>query len=173
MSAVHVRKACFPPVVDAATQVLILGSLPGDASLAKAQYYGHPRNQFWPLLAAVLGEDLPAQPYLQRLETLRRRGVGLWDVLATAVRPGSLDTALREGVHNDLALLLSQLPALQAIAGNGGAACRLVRRQLGGRLAPYHWLELPSSSPAYTLPLADKLSAWRRLTAYLPPAATG
>ena len=88
-------KANFPPVVDAGTRLLILGSLPGDASLKAAQYYAHPRNGFWPLIGGVVGEDLVALPYDQRLTRLLAHGVGLWDVIASAERAGSLDAAIR------------------------------------------------------------------------------
>ncbi len=88
-------KVAFAPVVDAETRLLILGSLPGDASLKAAQYYAHPRNGFWPLIGGVLGEGLAALPYDERLQRLKARGVGLWDVIASAERSGSLDAAIR------------------------------------------------------------------------------
>lgn len=116
---------CFAPVVNADTRVLILGSLPGVASLAAQQYYAHPRNQFWPLLATVLGQPgLPALDYPQRLAHLQAHGVGLWDVVAQAQRRGSLDTAIRAAQRNDLARLVASLPALRLVAFNGATAPR-------------------------------------------------
>ena len=79
-------KRAFDPVVDARTRLLILGSLPGDASLKAGQYYGHPQNGFWRLIGGVIGVDLVALPYPERLEALKGAGVGLWDVIAEAER---------------------------------------------------------------------------------------
>ncbi|QNM95377.1 DNA-deoxyinosine glycosylase [Chitinimonas koreensis] len=162
-------KRCFPPVVDAGTRLLILGSLPGEVSLAHAQYYAHPQNRFWELAGAVIGQDLRAQDYEGRLATLLRHGVGLWDVVAQARRAGSLDSSIRDHVGNDLAALLATLPQLAAIAFNGGTAATLGLRQLGDTAQRYAIFRLPSSSPAHTLPLADKLAAWQALNAVLAP----
>ena len=90
------RRAGFAPVVDAHTRLLILGSLPGDASLAAGQYYAHPRNGFWRLTGGVIGRDLVDLAYPQRLAALQAAGIGLWDVITTAHRTGSLDTAIRD-----------------------------------------------------------------------------
>ncbi|WP_239688587.1 DNA-deoxyinosine glycosylase [Aquitalea magnusonii] len=98
-------KSCFPPVVNAQTRLLILGSLPGDASLRAAQYYAHPRNQFWRLLGELLDDDLPGLDYPSRLAALQQHGIGLWDVVAQARRPGSLDAAIRDLSPNDLPAL--------------------------------------------------------------------
>ncbi|MDI6624169.1 MAG: DNA-deoxyinosine glycosylase, partial [Brevundimonas sp.] len=113
------RKAGFAPVVDANTQLLILGSLPGDASLKAGQYYGHPRNAFWRLIGDVVGRDLAALPYEDRLTALKAAGVGLWDVIASAERPGSLDAAIRSPEAADLRGLVAELPKLRAVAFNG------------------------------------------------------
>lgn len=157
-------KICFPPVVDEETRVVILGSLPGDASLQAGQYYAHPRNQFWRLLADCLHIPLVAQPYWQRLEILRQHRVGLWDVVAHARRRGSLDTALRDVKHNDLVSLFLLLPNLQLIAFNGRTAW-LATRQMAK--LPFTLLQLPSSSPAYTLPYHIKLDQWKTIIGYL------
>ena len=135
----------LPPLAGPQTRLLLLGSFPGAASLAAQQYYGHPRNQFWPILAALWGVDLPALPYAQRLQLLAERGLGLWDVYASCRREGSLDSAIREPQRNDLAGLAGRLPLLQAIAHNGGESARLMR--ITGALGlPVH--RLPSTSPA-------------------------
>lgn len=160
-------KRCFPPVVDAHTRLLILGSLPGDASLALGQYYGHRQNRFWELTSALIDVNLRALPYEERLAALLAHGIGLWDVIAEAERPGSLDAAIRNESHNALAELTSTLPKLRAIAFNGGTAAKLGRRQLKGRADLPMLVDLPSSSPAYTLALADKLLAWSALRAFL------
>jgi len=152
-------KHAFDPVVDSRTRLLILGSLPGDASLKAGQYYGHPQNGFWRLVGGVIGIDLVTLPYPDRLEALKAAGVGLWDVIASAERPGSLDGAIRKAAAADLNRLIDGLPALRAIAFNGGTAARLGRRILTPR--PHiDLIDLPSSSPAYTRPLTEKASAW-------------
>lgn len=157
------RKASFAPVVDADTRILILGSLPGDASLAAAQYYAHPRNQFWRLLGAVLAVPLADMPYLQRLAAMRQHGVGLWDVVAEASRRGSLDSAIRDARANPLAELVASLPALRVVAFNGQTAGKAAP-QLAASGVPV--LVLPSSSPAHTLAFDKKLQEWQALGRY-------
>ncbi|NWK79933.1 DNA-deoxyinosine glycosylase [Aquitalea sp. LB_tupeE] len=165
----ELAKTCFPPVVDARTRLLILGSLPGDASLQAAQYYAHPRNQFWRLLEQVLQQPLMALPYAQRLACLQARGVGLWDVVAQAQRQGSLDTAIRAASHNDLTTLCKDLPQLQALAFNGATAARIGSKQLLGDASLLRLLTLPSSSPAHTMPFEQKLTQWLQLRHVLLP----
>jgi len=159
------RKAGFPAVVDAHTRVLILGSLPGEASLAVQQYYGNPRNAFWRLMESVLDAPLVPLAYEQRLATLLAHGVGLWDVIAEAERPGSLDAAIRDPAANDLAALIAALPALRGVAFNGGAAAKLGARLVGDRVPT---LALPSSSPAHAArSFEQKTQAWIPLRAWL------
>lgn len=157
------RQRCFPPVVDARTRLLILGSLPGVQSLAKAQYYGNRQNAFWRLMSAVLATDLVGLDYAARLQTLLAHGVGLWDVVAEAQRAGSLDSAIRQRDDNDLLALLARYPAIRTIGFNGGTAARLGLKILGERAARYCIVALPSSSPAYTLPYEEKLVQWQKL----------
>ena len=146
-------------------RLLILGSLPGDASLAAAHYYAHPRNHFWLLLEAVLEEPLAALGYDDRLALLGRRGVALWDVVGSARRGGSLDGALREVEARDLGGFAATLPMLTAVAFNGATAARLGRRMLGEDA--HALIDLPSSSPALTLKLADKAQRWAALKPYV------
>ncbi|MEJ8404029.1 DNA-deoxyinosine glycosylase [Brevundimonas vesicularis] len=157
------RRLGFAPVVDTETRLLILGSLPGDASLKAAQYYAHPRNAFWPLIGGVLGEDLAGQPYEKRIERLKARGVGLWDVIASAERSGSLDAAIRSPEAADLRGLIGGLPRLRAVAFNGKLAAKLGRRIIGD-VAGVRLIDLPSSSPAHAIPLAGKANIWNSLT---------
>ena len=163
-----VRKRSFDPVVNDQTRVLILGSLPGEQSLARQEYYGNKQNRFWMLMAAVTGVDLVPLAYPARLQGLLGCGVGLWDVVAEAHRPGSLDSAIRERDDNDLPGLLARLPAVTTIAFNGGTAARLGLKVLGELARHYRIVALPSSSPAYTLAYADKLRQWQVLRAELP-----
>lgn len=161
------RKSAFAPFVFPDTRVLILGSLPGQASLAAARYYAHPQNQFWRLVGAVIGrEELASLDYEERLAALIEAGVGVWDVLASAVRPGSLDAAIREAEHAPLADLVATLPQLRAVAFNGATAARIGRRLLAD--APVRLVDLPSSSPAYAaMPLAEKRRCWLELQEFL------
>lgn len=160
-------KRCFPPVVDAHTRVLILGSLPGEASLAHQQYYAHKQNKFWALVGDVIGADLVAMEYDARLQALLAHRVGLWDVVAEARREGSLDAAIRDHASNDLITLIGRLPALEAIAFNGGTAARIGERILGAHAPRLAILHLPSSSPAYaSMNFAAKLVAWRAIGAF-------
>lgn len=161
------RKRAFAPVVDAETRLLILGSLPGDASLAADQYYAHPQNGFWRLVGGVIGRDLAALPYDDRLAALKEAGVGLWDVIAEAERVGSLDTAIRLSAPADLVALIATLPRLRAVAFNGGKAAKDGRRILAGGEG-IALIDLPSSSPAHARPLAEKAEAWSILRRYLP-----
>lgn len=159
-----IRHACFPPVVDDRTETLILGSLPGAASLAAGRYYAHPQNQFWRLVGAAICVELAALDYDARLAALLAHRIGLWDVVAEAVRAGSLDAAIRDPAPNDLPGLVLSLPALRTVAFNGGTAARIGTRQIGDMAGALRLLALPSSSPAYTLPFATKLAAWRQLS---------
>lgn len=157
------RKASFRPIVHADTRLLLLGSLPGQASLREARYYAHPQNQFWKLTGAVIGrDDLGDLVYEDRLVALRQAKVGLWDVVADAVRAGSLDGAIRDHRPNDLVALIADLPALAAIGFNGGTAARIGRRLIGEKTGVV-MVDLPSSSPAYTLPFAEKRPRWMAL----------
>jgi len=158
----------LPPIARPDARLFILGSLPGDASLAARRYYAHPRNQFWRLLGHALGEELHDLPYEKRLERLAVRRVGLWDVVASANRPGSLDQAIREAEHNRIDQLLHDFPGLEAIAFNGGKAAA-IGRLLVGQNPNVRLIDLPSSSPAYTRPFAEKAAAWGQLREFVQP----
>jgi double-stranded uracil-DNA glycosylase len=159
-------KRSFPPIVDAGTRILVLGSLPGEESLARRQYYANPRNHFWRLIGAVIGPDLVALPYEERLRALIAAGVGLWDTVGSATRRGSLDGNIRGHSANDLAALAASLPELRAVGFNGGKSAALGLAQLAAR-TDLALIPLPSSSPAYTRPFEEKLEAWMRLKPYL------
>lgn len=157
---------CFPPVARADTRLLVLGSLPGAVSLAQGRYYAHPRNQFWRLIGDVIGHHLGELDYDARLAALRDAGIGLWDTVAAATRRGSLDADIRLHTASDLAALVATLPELKAIGFNGGTSARIGRRRLGERTG-IALVDLPSSSPAYTLDFETKAQAWRRLRVFL------
>ena len=151
------------PVLDAATRLVVLGSFPGVASLALQQYYGHPRNQFWPILSALWGIDLVQATYAERIAAAQAHGLGLWDVYAQCRREGSLDSAIRAPQLIDLAELARLAPGLQAIAHNGGESARAMRHTRALGLAVHR---LPSTSPANASWHFDrKLAAWRAVFA--------
>ena len=156
----------LPPIARADARLFILGSLPGDVSLSERRYYAHPTNQFWRLLGQAIGEELDALPYHDRLHRLAERRVGLWDIIASASRRGSLDQAIRSADHNRVELLLDDYPQLRALAFNGSTAARLGRKLLGesDRL---QLIDLPSSSAANTRPMAEKARAWAELAQWI------
>lgn len=160
------RKASFPPVVAPDTRVLILGSLPGEKSLAVQRYYAHPQNRFWHLIGAVIGRALEPLEYEARLAALLAAKVGLWDTVASAQRSGSLDAAIREAEHNPLAELAASLPDLRAVGFNGKTSARIGMPQLAHtKLA---LIPLPSSSPAHaSMRLAEKEKLWGQLREFL------
>ena len=166
-------KSGLPPIARPDARLFILGSLPGDASLIAQRYYAHPTNQFWRLLGAVIGEELQALSYADRLERLAERRIGLWDVIASARRSGSLDQAIRLAEHNRIEQLRRDFPELQAIAFNGTTAASIGRRLIGEPPSGLTLIDLPSSSAANTAAFADKLSAWSRLAQFCSPDQNG
>ena len=154
----------LPPVLGRGVRVLVLGSFPGVASLAAGQYYAHPRNHFWPLMAAVTGVPLAVLTYRQRLEALRAHGIGLWDAIVACRRRGSLDGAIRDAERADVGRVRRGAPALALVCFNGKTAALSLDVW---RDAGYATLALPSSSPAYTRPFAEKLAAWQAIGAFL------
>ncbi|MEO7786402.1 MAG: DNA-deoxyinosine glycosylase [Sphingomicrobium sp.] len=161
-------KSSMAPVGASDARLLLLGSLPGDASLAAQRYYAHPTNQFWRLLGAALGEPLAELAYDERLARLGARGVALWDVVGSAKRPGSLDGAIRGAVHNPLAEYLARHPRLAAVGFNGKTAARIGRQAIG-EAHGLHLIDLPSSSAAFTLNFAAKAERWRVLAGSVDP----
>lgn len=158
----------FPPVYRSDAQLLLLGTLPGQRSLACQQYYGHPHNQFWPIMQALLGIPTDAE-YTRRVTQLMEAKIALWDVCHSASRKGSLDSAIigSSVLVNPVDGLIATLPALRCIAFNGQAAATLFRRhRLSNAALPT--LVLPSTSPAHArLRFAQKLAQWQAINAFL------
>lgn len=163
-----VIKQSMAPFGATDARLLILGSLPGDASLAAQRYYAHPTNQFWRLLGGAIGEQLAALDYPARLDRLSARGIALWDVVADATRAGSLDGAIRSARANPLADFVATHPDLRAVAFNGRTAAALGRRALAG-IDGIELIDLPSSSAAFTRPLAEKMIHWSVLGGFAVP----
>lgn len=163
------RICSFPPVAAPDARILILGSMPGEASLAAGQYYAHPRNDFWKIMDALVGAG-PAVAYAERLQILQERHIALWDVLASCRRAGSLDSAIGEEEANDFEGFLAGHPAIRAIFFNGGKAESAFKKvhmagiaERGIRLA-----RLPSTSPAHAArSFEQKYAAWREILAAL------
>jgi double-stranded uracil-DNA glycosylase len=151
----------FPPIADRNSRVLILGTLPGQASLAAGRYYAHPRNAFWPILGHVLGFDADA-PYALRTRVLREAGIAVWDVCEAAVRPGSLDSAIAPDTisANDFAAFFARHRRIARVGFNGATAARLYRRHaLPADVIAF--VTLPSTSPAHAaMDLAAKRQHW-------------
>lgn len=170
----------FPPVADARARVLVLGSLPGQRSLALREYYAQPHNAFWKIMGRLVGAE-PALPYAARLAALRAHGIALWDVLAAGERAGSLDSAIVPAsiVLNDFAGFLARHRRIRAILFNGNKAAELYRRHvepgLPARFAVLPKQVLPSTSPAYAaLSFERKLARWTTaLTPATAPRARG
>jgi double-stranded uracil-DNA glycosylase len=159
------RIVSFPAIATAEARILILGSMPGAASLEANEYYAHPRNAFWPIMAAVFGFD-PAVPYRERVAALMAARIAVWDVLKACRRSGSLDSDIEpDSIEvNDFAALFEAHPDITRVCFNGGTAERYFQRFVPAILTrpDLHYTRLPSTSPAHAaMSLADKAEAWR------------
>jgi hypoxanthine-DNA glycosylase len=159
----------LPLVARSDARLFILGSLPGDASLAARRYYAHPTNQFWRLLESSIQEELQPLSYEKRLERLAERRIGLWDVIASASRIGSLDQAIRESEHNQIEHLLKDFAELRGIAFNGSTAASVGRRLIGDPPPQLTLIALPSSSAANTKRFDKKAAAWAQIAQFVLP----
>jgi hypoxanthine-DNA glycosylase len=158
-------KNCFAPIANSNSRILILGTLPGEVSLAKNEYYGHSRNHFWPIIADVLGENLPV-PYEERVAMLLRNGVALWDVLHSAQRVASaLDSKIENPIANDFAGFFTAHPQIRGLLFNGNNAQKFFRRLVAKTqnvpLSAEQMRTVPSTSPAYARPFEEKVVKWR------------
>ncbi len=155
----------FPPIADKNARVLILGSMPGEMSLAANQYYAHPRNAFWPIMGALYGAGLDI-PYPQRLKILKANGVALWESLQACVRPGSLDSNITDEVPNDFVAFFKKHLKVGHVFFNGAKAETSFQKHILKQQAFPHlsFTKLPSTSPAHAgMTLAAKLDAWRAI----------
>lgn len=150
----------FPPVFSSDAKLLILGSMPSVVSLQQSFYYAHPRNVFWPMLAEILGEEIPICVEEKKAMLLRHR-IALWDTAHSCVREGSLDSSIRQAQANDFDGLFESCPQIGCILFNGGAAQRLYLRLASKNDGKRHVL-LPSTSPAYTMDYSKKLELWKQ-----------
>lgn len=153
----------FLPIYTSATKLLVLGSFPSVASLHDQQYYAHPRNQFWRIWSDLLGTDLVSLSYPNKVAFLKQHHIGVWDVITQTERKGSLDSDIKNPQASNLLKLLTQIPQLHTIGFNGKTATKIGLQQLGSQAQDYHIVSLPSTSPAYTLSYAEKLTQWKQL----------
>lgn len=163
------QKTAFPPIIGDRPRLLILGSMPGEASLRLGQYYGHGRNAFWPIVSTLLALPTDAD-YPARTRVLQANGIALWDVIAACTRKGSLDSNIQPSSIrvNDFAALFAAHPSIRCIAFNGGTAEREFQRRVLPTLSPAQQsierIRLPSTSPAHAgMSFDAKLAAWRVL----------
>jgi hypoxanthine-DNA glycosylase len=160
----------FPPIAAPDARVLILGSVPSIASLAKQQYYGHPQNAFWPIMGRLLGAGRDV-PYEQRKRILHNHGVAVWDVLRECHREGSLDAAIRveSEIPNDFVTFFRGHAQVSTVFFNGQRSEAMFRRHVLPIMSQfereYSYVRLPSTSPAHAgRNFAQKLTAWRAVT---------
>jgi hypoxanthine-DNA glycosylase len=156
-------KIGFPPVLDENAEILILGSLPGDESLRKRQYYGHPGNDFWRLVGNAIGENLQDMDYETRLEILKRHRIGLWDVFKAGKREGSQDSKIREEEMNQFSILKETAPGLKLVCFNGKTSGKYepVLKAMG-----YKTKVLPSSSGINRRNVKKRESEWEAALKY-------
>ena len=150
-------KSELPPVINKRTEVLILGSFPGEESIRLQQYYAHSRNHFWRIMDRVLEENMYERSYEERLQILLRHRIGLWDAYASCDRIGSRDSAITNGVHNDFSKLKEIAPKLRIICFNGKTAASCAHLLDG-----YKPVQLTSSSSANPLSVDQKAHRWRK-----------
>ena len=161
-AAPRITKRSFPPIADARARVLVLGTLPGEESLRRREYYAHPRNLFWPIVFALF-DTTPALDYGERLAFVAARRIALWDVCELAEREASADSAIRRERPNAIDRLLDTHPLIRAVAFNGSGAERLYDRHFTRR-TEVAYLALPSTSPAHArMDFAAKLTRWTAL----------
>lgn len=150
----------FPPIIQENCRVLILGSMPGVQSLQAQQYYAHPQNQFWKIMGMLFHHPLPPD-YNSRTIFLLEKHIALWDVIHSCYREGSLDSAIRQETAHDFEMFFRAHPGIRFVAFNGTKAQDTFRKQVGFHFPGITFHRLPSTSPAHTMKLAEKLAAWQ------------
>ena len=154
----------FAPIVNSETKILILGTIPGITSLAKQEYYGHPRNHFWTILFRLLDTMPIPDAFEEKVKTLQNHKIGLWDVLKNCKRQGSLDIHIKKPVENDFEGLLKQYPSINKIVFNGKESHRYFFKKFG-QIQGITYFVMPSTSPANTMPLENKFEICAQLLA--------
>lgn len=159
------RISSFPPLIDGQSEILILGSIPGVKSLQMQQYYAHPQNKFWKVIFELLNEEF-TEDYSQRIETLKKHHIALWDVIDSCERKGSLDSEIRNEEANQIAELLEEHPNVKAIFCNGGKSYKNLQKLLGKNYK-LPIFQLPSTSPLHTVSFEKKMEEWKRILEFV------
>jgi len=153
----------FLPIIDENARILILGSIPGQESLRKQEYYANPRNHFWKILFDLIGAQLP-RAYSQRVLLIKKHGIGLWDVIESCSRQGSLDSNIKHENPNDFNWLFSKYPNIKSVFFNGAKAYEVYKKKIGfDLLSGINYEKLPSTSPANTQTYDKKLEEWKKI----------
>lgn len=160
----HILKTAFPPAIMPTARILILGTMPGEESLNRQEYYANPRNQFWRIMQ-ILFNIQPNAAYPARLAALQEHQIALWDVLHSCERVGSLDSAIKNAIPNDFSGLFANHPELRVIAFNGKKAAEWFERWVDADTSGLQKLILPSTSPAAAMAFEKKVAAWFALRA--------
>lgn len=163
-------KNILPPIMDESVKVLIVGSMPGAISLEKQQYYGNKRNHFWPIMQVLFQVEI-SENYAERIAFIRQQRIGLWDVIQSCERQGSLDSAIKKEVPNDFTSFLEQYPQLELIVFNGGKAYTTFKKYFNVNSWPsIRFEKLPSTSPVpgrNVKSFEEKLLCWREILTVL------
>ncbi|WP_087973415.1 DNA-deoxyinosine glycosylase [Oceanobacillus rekensis] len=160
----------FPPVLPEKPKVLILGSMPGGMSLAKSEYYGNPRNHFWPILFELFKEQ-PNEEYEEKISFIKRKGIALWDTIGSCYREGSLDANIKDEQPNDIIGLLNEYKTIKLIACNGTKSYQTFMKNFSAEsIIQVEVVKMPSTSPIpgrYTKTFAGKVEEWGKILKYL------
>lgn len=151
--------ASFAPIVNTNTEILILGTMPGIASLEKQEYYAHPRNHFWKILYTLFGTTPIPENFGEKIKFLKSNKIGLWDVLENCERKGSLDIHIKNHKENDFETLLKEYPSINKIIFNGKESHRYFYKRFGQKEGITYYV-MPSTSPANTMSFENKLKNW-------------
>ena len=149
----------FPPFVNATTEILILGTMPGIASLEKQEYYAHPRNNFWKIIYTLLNSLPIAENFEEKISLLQNHKIGLWDVLENCERKGSLDIHIKNHKENDFEMLLEEISGITKIVFNGKESHKYFFKKFG-QIKGITYYVMPSTSPANTISFEKKLEIW-------------
>ena len=149
----------FPPFVNATTEILILGTMPGIASLEKQEYYAHPRNNFWKIIYTLLNSLPIAENFEEKISLLQNHKIGLWDVLENCERKGSLDIHIKNHKENNFEMLLEEFSGITKIVFNGKESHKYFFKKFG-QIKGIKYYVMPSTSPANTMSFENKLKIW-------------
>jgi hypoxanthine-DNA glycosylase len=149
----------FPAFVDSNTKILILGTMPGIASLTKQEYYGNPRNHFWRIMYTLFDTLPVSDSFEEKIQLLQKNKIGLWDVLENCERKGSLDIHIKNHKENDFEMLFKQYPTIHTIVFNGKESHKYFIKKFG-QIEGITYYVMPSTSPANTMSFENKLKIW-------------